>query len=708
MAASASYSFGCTHCQKSFDSRGKLNRHLRTHTKPFRCSVCDRGFALRVDLQRHVKARHRLAQETYPCRMPGCSFKAARKDNLRQHEDRSHGRLSESKPSESAKKVVTKLSVDSTEIIITNTISTEEVELSKRWDHRALLFRAAAAGNATVLQASLDEGIDVNVRADDGSTALHCAARTGQAEMVTHLIQQGADTENSNRKWRKPLHEAILGRDVQTVKALLYVSPSFEIDNIAALCIARSESVEILEHCIEHLGAAISGADKYAMLLAAAKHGQTSMVATLLLLTEDIVENSSFDSDRQLAGRNLPWARQPAQKSKLSPLDFAARRGDLEMTQLLVKHGFKVNGPACVVRTPLHMAASNGHISTWEYLLSHKDIQVNRKPGNSPLDDLLHIVVARGDMEMLESLLSREDIVVNCRISDEWWGDKRTPLHLAVMSGRLPVLQLLLMDGRVDRNAESYFKFTALQLSALYGHWDIVQTLLDHDKLETAPKSGAQTQEEDPLIPSQLMERLLNHPDFQNVNIRGSRYDDKEAQVGGLLHIAVKQGDCDMLRLLLNRGYIDVNLESGYSEKTALHLAAELGRTDLARLLLRHKDINVDLRLGPFRADIHGTALQIATKQGHTDLVELLLAYGATQYEKDASAPSKNGDNEVISNATVQQGDSVIYSQLEMEEYSFLDEYMQDSSECMLDADDIPATGSKSWLDTVLGGDGTA
>ncbi|KAH7084463.1 ankyrin repeat-containing domain protein [Paraphoma chrysanthemicola] len=646
--------------------------------------------------------------------MPGCSFKAARKDNLRQHQDRIHGPPSALKPSESTGEATIVPFGGSTNIMMASTISTEEVALSKKTDHRALLFQAATEGNVAVLQASLDEGVDINASADDGASALHCAARAGQTEVVMHLVQRGADTQHANEKKRIPLHEAILGRNAQTVKALLHVSPSFEIDDKAALCIARSDSVEVLNHCVEHLGAAMSGANKYSMLLAAAKHGQKSMMATLLRLTEEFDENSSSGDDRLLAGKNLPWARQPDQDYGFSPLHIAVTRGDLEMTQLLVEHGFKVNGRAGFVKTPLHLAASKGHIGIWRYLLSCDDIQVNRKPCNSPVDDLLNTVVACGHMEMIKSLLSHDHIEVNCRGSKTWHSQRRTPLHMAAISGRLSVLQLLLMDVRVDRKARDRWELSALALSALYGHWELVRILLDQDKIETSPKRGAKTQEKDSPIPSKLVERLLTHPDFQNVNILGSPLDDRFEPIGGLLHVAVKQGDCDMLKVLLNHEDVDVNLRSQWTRTTPLHLAANLGRMDMARLLLRHKHIKMDLESynflnnRPGRRNVYGSALQIATKKGHTDLVELLLAHGTMQDESHASSPSKNGANELLPTATVQQGDSVIDPQLEMEEHSFLDEYMQDSSECILDANDIPVTEGQSWLDTVLSGDGIA
>src|SRR5262249_13358326 len=57
------------------------------------------------------------------------------------------------------------------------------------------LIRAAADGNAEVVEALLAEGTDVNARFARGQTALMLASIFGHEEIVTLLLRAGANTE---------------------------------------------------------------------------------------------------------------------------------------------------------------------------------------------------------------------------------------------------------------------------------------------------------------------------------------------------------------------------------------------------------------------------------------------------------------------------------------------------------------------------------
>jgi ankyrin repeat protein len=190
---------------------------------------------------------------------------------------------------------------------------------------------------------------------------------------------------------------------------------------------------------------------------------------------------------------------------------------------------------------------------------------------------------------------------------------------------------MLLRHERIELSAKDDSGLSALNLSAIYGQWDIVQALLDHDEYGGAQTHVVQALEPHRIPPSDIVKRLLSHCDFRNINIRGTYDDGRFHQIGGLLHLAVHQGDCDMLRVLLNHKEIDVNCQSAYAEMTPLHLAAELGRKEIATLLLQHERISVDLRTWAWHFEPRETALQIAQRKGHAELAELLLVHGAVE-----------------------------------------------------------------------------
>jgi uncharacterized Zn-finger protein len=92
----------CEHCSKNFSSRGELNKHMKTHTRPCQCTVntCSARFATPKDLRRHMQSVHKYQVSTgnimVYCPYPRCKFSAnggkgpMRRDTLQRHIDTKH------------------------------------------------------------------------------------------------------------------------------------------------------------------------------------------------------------------------------------------------------------------------------------------------------------------------------------------------------------------------------------------------------------------------------------------------------------------------------------------------------------------------------------------------------------------------------------------------------------------------------------------
>ncbi|XP_029429842.1 P43 5S RNA-binding protein-like isoform X2 [Rhinatrema bivittatum] len=79
----------CTHCEKTFQNRGGLRRHKRTHAtkKPvLLCpwDECDAQHSTVFNLQHHIRKQH-LHLLTHPCYFPGCTKAFAMRESLIQH-----------------------------------------------------------------------------------------------------------------------------------------------------------------------------------------------------------------------------------------------------------------------------------------------------------------------------------------------------------------------------------------------------------------------------------------------------------------------------------------------------------------------------------------------------------------------------------------------------------------------------------------------
>ena len=157
------------------------------------------------------------------------------------------------------------------------------------------------------------------------------------------------------------------------------------------------------------------------------------------------------------------------------------------------------------------------------------------------------------------------------------------PLQAASGKGHLETMQLLLNHG-ADPNAynDGDPKGNALERAAVEGQLEAVQLLLSH----------------------------------------GARLHDWCGEYGCILHAAVKGGNKDIVRLILE-SEVDVNSKDDFNEP-ALFVACGSPRSlDIARMLIRY-GADVNGQGGP-----HGNALQVAVSFGSVDLIELLLDSGA-------------------------------------------------------------------------------
>lgn len=91
-------SFGCSECAQTFAKKCLLNRHINTHTRPYRCPFrsCTERRATNRDLKRHMVVHDPVSAPAYLCTEQGCMYAVKgfkRKDNLKRHMENIHQRL---------------------------------------------------------------------------------------------------------------------------------------------------------------------------------------------------------------------------------------------------------------------------------------------------------------------------------------------------------------------------------------------------------------------------------------------------------------------------------------------------------------------------------------------------------------------------------------------------------------------------------------
>jgi len=297
------------------------------------------------------------------------------------------------------------------------------------------LVAAAQRGDATVALAAIEDGVDVNAKSPDGTTALHWAVYHDDVALVERLIRAGADVRAANDFGSTPLAEAATVGDAAVIEALLDAGAPADAQGAdgqtALMVVARSGNVAAARALLEH-GAAVDARERWreqTALMWAAAQSQPEMVALLIERGADVDARSAVnDWPRQVTGEPRRMYRP---FGGLTPLLFAAREGCLECVRALIGAGANVNLPDPKGVTALFLAIDNFHFDTAKVL-----IEAGANPNKW-----------------------------------DWWG--RTALYSAVDVNTLP------HGGRADRRSED--KTTSIEIIDLLlkaGAWPNVQLKL--------------------------------------------------------------------------------------------------------------------------------------------------------------------------------------------------------------------------------------
>lgn len=159
------------------------------------------------------------------------------------------------------------------------------------------------------------------------------------------------------------------------------------------------------------------------------------------------------------------------------PLYWASLNGHLEVSRLMVSAGALVDLPNCMLATPLHAAASNGHLKVMEFLVGQAGAKVNSVDllGYSPL----LAAVSGGHLKAVLYLLGKK-ADVNQRTAEGY-----SVMHIACEGGHFAVVKALLNHGVPIAFSESNpfeeeYIPCPLFLAAANGHKELTTELICH------------------------------------------------------------------------------------------------------------------------------------------------------------------------------------------------------------------------------------
>ena len=230
-------------------------------------------------------------------------------------------------------------------------------------DAFSMLDYACSQGDTNLVRFLLAKGAKVN-ECSQQIYPIHTAALNGFADIVSILIENGANIESKDKGDFVPLHFAAREGRYQVVKLLL--EKGAQVDSKTRW-------------------------DQTPLQLAIEKrhHNESILLiqygANINIRCNDIGENY-VSKERTI-------------------LHFAAKDGDFELVKYLIEHNMEVDPLDCYRTTPLLLAAENNHTEICEYLVEH-GADPNLK-GTDP-QTALHYAAKNNNFELVKFLVEHK------------------------------------------------------------------------------------------------------------------------------------------------------------------------------------------------------------------------------------------------------------------------------------------------------------
>lgn len=242
------------------------------------------------------------------------------------------------------------------------------------WADAPALIEAVESKRSESAYELIREGVDVNLAAPDGTTALMWAAHHGDVELARRLIEAGANASLVNEYGASAISQAATIGNARIIRLLLDAGVDADSSNphgeTALMAVARTGNVEAARLLLE-AGADINATEDWG--------GQSALMWATAQLQPQMVEflvEQGADVNARGAVRN--WQRRitaeprpkDMNKGGFTPLLYAVRGGCLECARHLISGGADIDLADPDGVTPLILAIITWNFDVARYLIS--------------------------------------------------------------------------------------------------------------------------------------------------------------------------------------------------------------------------------------------------------------------------------------------------------------------------------------------------
>ena len=486
------------------------------------------------------------------------------------------------------------------------------------------LHMAAENGYLDLCKALIDNhNFDLHIADNDGYTALHFSAISGNSELFTYFVEKGIDIDLRTINGSNCLHIAAQNGHLNLCKMLInkYNIDIDIIDNDGCTVLhqsARSGSYEVFRYF------APKGSDIHLKT----KNGRTCLhIAAFsghLNLCKILINNHRFNvniSDKDgctalhhsaISGKyelftyfaDMMPDIYVKTKAGLNCLHIAAFRGHLDLSKKLIdNHEFDVNISDIDGFRALHHSVKSGKCELVAYFADKgTDVYLKTKNGRN----CLHIAAENGYLDLFKTLIDKYDF--NVHTADY---DGCTSLHHSAISGNYKLVTYFAEKG-IDFYLKTNNEKNCLHIAAANGHFNLCKMLIEKCKfvVDIADNDGCTALHHSARSGSYELVTYFVH--------MGSNIHLKTKTGLNCLHIAAENGHLNLCKMIISNHNFDVNIadNDGY---TALHHSARSGSYELITYFVHMgADIYLKTKYG-------NNCLHIAAFSGYLNLCKTLI-----------------------------------------------------------------------------------